>query len=90
MKTAIIGLDRATYRVIDEYRDELPTFSRLISGGYHSVLNSTQPPTTSVAWSSFATGQNPVKYGMFDFMDRFPSELEFYINDARKKGFDFF
>ncbi|OSO97485.1 hypothetical protein B9H04_12965 [Halorubrum ezzemoulense DSM 17463] len=90
MKTAIIGLDGATYRVIDEHRDELPTLSRLIDGGYHSVLNSTQPPTTSVAWPSFATGQNPAKYGMFDFMGRLPDELDFYINDARKKGFDFF
>jgi predicted AlkP superfamily phosphohydrolase/phosphomutase len=27
---------------------------------------------------------------MFDFMGRFPNNLDFYINDARKKGFDFF
>ncbi|WP_336337135.1 alkaline phosphatase family protein [Haloarcula brevis] len=90
MKTAIIGLDGGTYRIIDNYREDLPTLDRLMADGYHSILDSTQPPTTSVAWPSFATGQNPAKYGMFDFMGRFPETLNFYINDARKKGFDFF
>lgn len=89
MKTAITGLDGATYRIIDKYQDELPTLSRLIDSGYHPILDSTQPPTTSVAWPSFATGQNPAKYGMFDFMSRFPNKLDFYINDAQKRDSTF-
>lgn len=90
MKLAIIGLDGATYRVIDEHRDELPTVDRLLSEGYHSELRSTLPATTSVAWPAFATGQNPARYGIFDFMNRNPASMNFYINDARSKHFNFF
>lgn len=88
--TAIIGLDGATFRVVDKYREYFPTLNRLLEDGYSSELVSTQPPITSVAWPAFATGQNPANYDVFDFMDRDLDAMDFYINDVRKKEFDFF
>jgi len=89
-KTAIIGVDGATFRVLDRYRDELPTFSRFIDDGYSAKLISTDPPTTSVAWPSFATGCNPGRHGIYDFMNRDPETLDFELNDARKRLEGFF
>lgn len=88
--TAVIGLDGATFRLVDKYRDSLPTLDRLMNEGYSSELLSTHPPITSVAWPAFATGQNPANYGVFDFLDRDLDTMDFYINDVRQKEFDFF
>jgi predicted AlkP superfamily phosphohydrolase/phosphomutase len=36
--------------------------------GTSGLLESTVPPVTSPAWPSFATGKNPGKHGVFDFI----------------------
>lgn len=89
-RTAILGLDGATFRIIDEFRDSLPTLSTLIKNGYSAPLKSTHPPITSVAWPALATGQNPGRYGIFDFMYRKPNELSFELTDVRRMTFDCF
>jgi|AntDeeMinimDraft_4_1070355.scaffolds.fasta_scaffold00402_12 predicted AlkP superfamily phosphohydrolase/phosphomutase len=90
MKTIIIGLDGASFRVIEENIDELPTLSTFIREGYSSKLISTDPPTTSVAWPAFSTSQNPGAYGIYDFMNRDPATMEFQLNDARESLEGFF
>lgn len=90
MRSVIFGIDGATFRVLDRYRSELPMIDRLLSDGYNSELNSSLPATTSVAWPAMTTGQNPAKFGLADFMYRDPGTMEFELNDARRKSFDFF
>jgi predicted AlkP superfamily phosphohydrolase/phosphomutase len=51
-------------------KGELPTFKRLIETSAYGRLKSTIPPTSSPAWVSFATGKNPGKHGIFDFVER--------------------
>jgi len=69
MKVFVIGIDSATFRVIDPLRQrgELPTLDMLMSRGVSSPLISTMPPVTPPAWVSFMTGMNPGKHGVFDF-----------------------
>jgi len=86
----ILGLDGATFDIIDEHRDRLPTLSRLIETGYAADLESTQPAITSVAWPALVTGQNPARFGLFDFLNRDPATFELSINDVREREFDFF
>jgi predicted AlkP superfamily phosphohydrolase/phosphomutase len=67
----VVGLDGATFDLMlpwiaDGY---LPNLSRLLSGGAWSRLESTIPPITPCAWSSFITGKNPGKHGLFDFIE---------------------
>ena len=50
----------------------LPTFARLREQGTFSPLRTTNPPETAAAWAAFATGQNPGKTGVFDFVLRDP------------------
>jgi len=86
----VLGLDGATFDIIDPHRDKLPTLSNLIETGYATDLESTQPAITSVAWPAFVTGQNPARFGLFDFLQCDPSSLDFSLNDVRKREFDFF
>lgn len=65
----VIGLDGATFDVLRPLMeaDCLPNLSSLLEQGSHAPLLSTIPPLTAPAWSTFATGVNPGKHGVFEF-----------------------
>ena len=71
-KVFIIGLDGATWDLIDPWctEGELPTLNKLKENGTRAVLDSTIVPISPVAWTSFATGMNPSKHGIYDFIHR--------------------
>ncbi|MGE5264832.1 MAG: alkaline phosphatase family protein [Acidobacteriota bacterium] len=71
-KVFCIGLDGATFDLIRPWADggQLPTIRKIMDGGAWSELQSTVPPVTASAWSSFMTGKNPGAHGLFDFMRR--------------------
>jgi predicted AlkP superfamily phosphohydrolase/phosphomutase len=71
-KVAIIGLDGADWRLLKPWigKGNLPTLAKLISEGTRGNLGSTIRPESSVAWSSFSTGVNPGKHGVFGFVER--------------------
>ncbi|MBU1652870.1 alkaline phosphatase family protein, partial [bacterium] len=58
---------------------KLPNLQRLKQMGAYSELQSTIPPQSPVAWSSFATGTNPGGHGIYDFVKRHP---ENYMPDV--------
>lgn len=68
-RTLIIGLDGGTWDLIRPFQEAgyLPNLSRLMRRGAYGPLRSTLPPMTFPAWSSFMTGTNPGKHGIFDF-----------------------
>ena len=68
----IVGLDGQDPRLTDRFMAEgrLPNFQRLAEAGCYSRLGTTFPSVSPVAWSSFATGANPAKHNIFDFLDR--------------------
>jgi predicted AlkP superfamily phosphohydrolase/phosphomutase len=67
----IVGLDGATFDLMLPWIDEgvLPHLGGLLRKGAHGPLESTIPPITPCAWSSFMTGKNPGKHGLFDFIE---------------------
>ena len=69
-RVLVIGIDGATFDLIHPWAKEghLPNLARLMSEGTHGLLESTLPPVTSPAWPTFATGKNPGKHGVFDFI----------------------
>jgi len=85
---AIVGLDGATWDLARPLMDagEMPTLRRLVAAGASGVLRSTTPPVTFPAWSSFMTGANPGKHGIFDFTRRVPGtyELAFVTSHDRR------
>ncbi len=68
-RVMIVGLDGATFDIIHPLvrRGRLPALAHLISQGAHGVLRSSIPPVTPAAWTSFFTGKNPGKHGIYDF-----------------------
>lgn len=71
-RVLVIGIDGGTFRVIDPLLREgrLPNIGRLIAEGVRGDLLSTIPPSSSTAWTSFMTGRNPGKHGVYFFRRR--------------------
>ena len=71
-KLIVIGLDGATWNIILPLikKNKLPTFKKLLESGVSGTLRSTIPPVTGPSWLSFATGKNPGKTGVYDFLNR--------------------
>jgi len=84
---AIVGLDGATWDLARPLMDagEMPTLRRLVDAGASGVLRSTTPPVTFPAWSSFMTGANPGKHGIFDFTRRVPGTYELAFVTSRDR-----
>jgi predicted AlkP superfamily phosphohydrolase/phosphomutase len=83
----IIGLDGATFDNIKPWVEEgkLPTFKRLMDQGVHGTLRSTFPPVTAPAWTSFMTGKNPGKHGLYHFIEPTPKGYELRYTNARSR-----
>lgn len=81
----IIGLDGATFDLIKPWVREgkLPHLGKLLKSGVHGALKSTIPPMSPLAWTSFMTGKNPGKHGVFDFTARKPHSYEIEFVNAR-------
>ena len=69
-KVIVVGLDGATFTILQPLIDEglLPNLKYIIENGIWGELESTIPPYTATAFSSFITGKNPGKHGVFDFL----------------------
>ena len=73
-KVVVIGLDAATWTLIEPWMAEgsLPNLARLMQGGANGSLQSVLPPITPPAWTSFMTGKQPGKHGIFNFVESEP------------------
>jgi predicted AlkP superfamily phosphohydrolase/phosphomutase len=71
-RVIILGFDGADAHLVSQYMDEgrLPNLSKLKAQGFYSPLRPTNPPQTPVSWSTFATGLNPGRTEIFDFLKR--------------------
>lgn len=78
-----IGLDGGTWSILRPLMEagRMPHLAALAQAGCSGVLHSTIPPITPAAWSTFMTGCNPGKHGIFDFQgyDRH-TRKSFYVN----------
>ena len=71
-KAIFLGFDGLDPRVTERLMEEgkLPHFSSLKAQGGYTRLRTTFPALSPVAWSTFATGVNPAKHNIFDFLNR--------------------
>jgi len=66
-KLVIFGIDGGSFKLIEQWKDELPNFKKFMQNGIYGELESTIPPVTCPAWPCMFTGKNPGKLGMYDF-----------------------
>ncbi len=69
MRVLALAFDGGDYDLVRRWMAEgrLPTISRLAREGTFGPLRSTIPAYTPTAWSSFLTGLNPGRHGIFNF-----------------------
>ena len=71
MKVMLIGLDCAEPSlVLERWRAELPTLSRLMERGAYGPLRSVVPPITVPAWSCMMSSRTPGDLGIYGFRNR--------------------
>ena len=73
-KVVILGLDGLDPDRCELLMDrgDLPHLSRLRTEGTYRRLGTSMPALSPVAWSTFATGVDPSRHGIFDFIARDP------------------
>ena len=86
-KVLVIGLDGVPLDLIKSWAREwkLPVLKNVMDQGTVGSLRSTIPPTSGPAWSSFMTGKNPGKTGIYDFLYRRNGNYVFSPNDAHRR-----
>jgi predicted AlkP superfamily phosphohydrolase/phosphomutase len=84
-KVFIISLDGATWDVLHPLMEQgyLPTLRVATERGLSAGLESVIPPVTASAWTSFMTGKNPSKHGIFDFTSFDLQNYRWGINTAQ-------
>jgi predicted AlkP superfamily phosphohydrolase/phosphomutase len=88
-KVLVIGLDGATFDLIKPWVKDgkLPTLKRVMENGTHGVLLSSHQSNSPQAWTSFMTGKNAGKHGIFDFVEPNPDGYDVrFINASYRNG----
>jgi len=91
-KLIVIGIDGATPDLMVPWMDQgmLPNFQKIREGGVFGRLNSVPNQRSAAAWSSFATGMNPGKHGIFEFYERIPGTYQIrFTRSALRDGISF-
>ncbi|HXH91787.1 MAG TPA: alkaline phosphatase family protein, partial [Thermoanaerobaculia bacterium] len=73
-KVIVLGFDGVDARYTEQWMNEgkLPNLARLRTLGTFRPLRPTVPAQTPVSWSTFSTGIDPGRTGIFDFLRRDP------------------
>jgi tetratricopeptide (TPR) repeat protein len=77
-KVLIIGLDGLDWEILDPLLEQgrLPNMKRLIDGGARAKLLSINPLLSPVVWTTVATGVEPRRHGILDFLVEDPATGE--------------
>ena len=80
----VVGWDSATWDLIDPWiaQGKLPNLAKLVDQGVSGKLESVVPPLTPPAWTSFMTGKNPGKHGIFHFFEPQPGSYAMRYTNA--------
>jgi predicted AlkP superfamily phosphohydrolase/phosphomutase len=68
-RVVVFGLDGATWEIAQPLIEagRMPNLARLVAQGTAGSLASTVPPISAAAWTTFLTGQNPGRHGVYQF-----------------------
>ena len=92
VKTLFIGMDGATFTVLDDLTSKadpdssvMPFLSKVFRDGARAKLRSTPNPLTPPAWVSLMTGRSPGNHGLYDFIraEERNSDVFFTLYDSR-------
>lgn len=86
-RVVVVGFDGAPPHLLRPWAEQghLPAFARLLREGAWGTMASTPQCHSAPAWSSFATGVNPGRHGIFSFMNRVRGSYAARRIDARDR-----
>lgn len=69
-KVIVLGIDGFDPKIMEFLMNEgkLDNFKKLQENGSYAKLQTIMPPISPVVWTTIATGVNPGKHGIFDFI----------------------
>jgi predicted AlkP superfamily phosphohydrolase/phosphomutase len=82
MKTIIVGFDAFEPKRFERLAEKgrLPNLGKYLERGGYARFEVANPPQSEVSWTSIATGQNPGKHGLFDFVHRNPANYTLHVS----------
>src|SRR5437773_4174338 len=84
-KVMVLGIDGMDPKLLQTFVDQgrMPNFKALMAEGDFRPLQTTMPPQSPVAWSTFMTGMDPGGHGIFDFIHVDPTKMAPYSSMAQ-------
>lgn len=85
VKALVLGLDGLDLGLVQQFGPErLPNLHALMFRGAFAALKSVQPPATLPNWTTFLTGVDPARHGVFDFTTRKGYRVRFTAGTVRE------
>jgi predicted AlkP superfamily phosphohydrolase/phosphomutase len=80
----VLGIDGMDPKLLQTFVDQgrMPNFKALMAEGDFRPLQTTMPPQSPVAWSTFMTGLDPGGHGIYDFIHVDPARMAPYNSMA--------
>lgn len=82
-RAVLVGLDGVPYTLLQVLisRGVTPNLARLAAAGesHFRQMDASLPEISSVSWSSFMTGANPARHGIYGFMDLKPGTYQMFF-----------
>jgi len=89
-RVIILALDSVCWEVLLPLVADktMPALGAFLSKAGYGVLESTVPPHTAAAWTTFLTGKDPGQHGVIDFVRFDPARHRFHFHDSsvHRKG----
>ena len=84
-RVVLIGLDGTPYTLLRQFIADgtMPNMRRLTEQGSLLQMDTSIPDISSVAWTSFMTGANPGRHGIYGFLDLQPNSYKIYFPSSR-------
>jgi predicted AlkP superfamily phosphohydrolase/phosphomutase len=81
----VLGLDGVGLEFAHNLASQgvMPNLGAMLAQGTLSPMLTTLPTVSTVAWATYATGQNPGRHGVYGFVDREPNPFRVHIPDSR-------
>jgi len=73
LRVIVLGIDGMDPQFVQQHWSSLPNLDRFRRDGDFKPLQTTTPPQSPVAWSTFITGMDPDGHGIYDFVHRDPA-----------------
>ncbi|HVF91993.1 MAG TPA: alkaline phosphatase family protein [Blastocatellia bacterium] len=84
-RAVLLGLDGTPCTLVRRFIEDgtMPNFRRLSERGSLLQMDTAIPDISSVAWTSFMTGANPGRHGIYGFLDLQPDTYKIYFPNSR-------